>query len=122
MDRRATLIAACIILAVGTTRGIEAAVPIEREIYREAAIGVPGTAARPIGAIDFSASTAESRRFGPWDHDVHRLDGEADMIFYDDGAARGSARQLERQVRYDKWGRRCTTVGALTTCKGVSAQ
>ena len=103
-------------LLVGLTAAdaARADLPVEREVSSVRAVQVYGSQARPIGAIDFSASGSAARRLGPWDVETDAFRDADGVIFYDDGSARDSSRQ-RTYVRGDA--RRCTTFDNVTVCK-----
>ncbi len=75
----------------------------------------PGqAAARPIGAIDFSASGRAARRLGPWEVETDAFRDADGVIFYDDGSAI-DRRRTQQFHRSDE--SRCTTLGNVTVCK-----
>ena len=102
------------ILLLATTAGVQAAAPVEREVTSVRSVQVYGSQARPIGAIDFSASGSEVRRLGPWDVETDAFRNADGVIFYDDG----SARSAERRGEYHRPdGSRCETLGNVTVCR-----
>jgi hypothetical protein len=105
-----------VLLAAGLTVSacVQADLPVEREVTSVRAVQVYGSQARPIGAIDFSASGNASKRLGPWDVETDAFQDADGVIFYDDGSAvnRGSERQYHRSGES-----RCTTFGNVTVCK-----
>ena len=93
-----------------------AAAPIERSVSRHSEVRVHGAEARPIGAIDFSSSSSQTRPFGPWDVNVEAFEASGQMRFHDDGSI--SVDGVGRRYQHmPEAGRRCTTHGNLTVCR-----
>jgi hypothetical protein len=104
------------LLLAGLTLAVsaQADLPLEREVTTVRSVQVYGAEARPIGAIDFSASGSAARRVGPWDVETDAFSNSDGVIFYDDGSARGNgaSRQYSRPD-----GSRCETLGNVTVCR-----
>ncbi len=95
---------------------VQAHLPVEQVTTGSSTVQVYGGSARPIGAIDFSASATGSRRVGPWELRTDRLEDSGRVLFYDDGSL-GAEGNLRRERWVPPAGRTCTTHDNVTVCR-----